>query len=188
MQNRFKIKGRGVFWLLIFFIAVWHKPILRIYFTFDYRDEIRTNCVEHHLSPVLIGAIVFVESRFNPEAISSKGARGLMQIMPSTGKWAARQMDLKNYSEQDLIDPMVNLNIGTWYLAYLKKYFNGNETKALAAYNAGHSYVEKWMDTNLWDGDLVRIENIPFPETKKYLFRINLLRKIYQYLYPELTL
>lgn len=180
------IKSRGILWLFIFFLALWHKPILRIYFTLDYYDQIQMNCQRNDLSPSLVGAIIFVESRYDPNAKSTKGALGLMQIMPTTGRWVAEQIPIKNFQDQDLMEPSRNLEIGTWYLAYLKKYFKGNETLALAAYNAGYRYVEQWRESNIWDGDLVKIENIPFPETKKYLFRINSIRKMYRYLYPDL--
>jgi len=175
-------------WLLVIFSFFLHKPILRIFFIFDYRQSIQTFSQAYGLDPHLLGAVIFVESRFDPTAKSSKGAVGLMQIMPATGEWVARQMGWESFRPEDLTDPVKNLELGCWYLAYLKKYFNGNEVAALAAYNAGHRYVQDWIDTKVWEGDLVKIEKIPFVETKKYLFQINAIRKIYRYLYPELTI
>jgi len=179
-------KNKTLYWLLLFFVFLWHKPLLKIYFVLDYREAILVYSEINDLSPVLISSIVFAESRFNSAARSSKGALGLMQIMPSTGRWVANQIPIENFSRNDLLEPEKNLKIGAWYLAYLHRYFKGNQTMALAAYNAGHGYVEKWLETRIWDGDPVKIEKIPFPETKKYLFRINLLQKIYKYLYPEI--
>ncbi len=175
-------------WLLVILSFFLHKPILRIFFIFDYQESIQTIGHTYGIDPHLLGAVIFVESRFDPAAKSKKGAVGLMQIMPTTGEWVAHQLGWKDFRLEDLVDPVKNLELGCWYLAYLKKYFNGNEVAALAAYNAGHRYVQDWIDTKVWEGDLVKIENIPFVETKKYLFQINAIRKIYRYLYPDLTL
>jgi soluble lytic murein transglycosylase len=109
-----------------------------------------------------------------------------MQVMPSTGKWVARQLEWERFSKQDLLNPEKNLAVGVWYLAYLNRYFNYNESLALASYNAGHRYVSKWLEERVWDGDLISSEKIPFQETKDYVVRINFYKKIYQYLYPDL--
>jgi soluble lytic murein transglycosylase len=177
---------RGLLLLILVFIIIWHKPILKIYFVLDYSDKIIAYSRANGINSATVSAIVFTESRFNPLACSHKGALGLMQIMPSTGEWVARQLGWKHFSKQDLLDPTKNLEVGIWYLAYLKRNFKHNEYLALASYNAGSRYVYEWLEEGTWDGNKVKIEQIPFPETKKYLIRILLLRKIYHYLYPDL--
>ncbi len=174
---------RGWFLFIIFLLVVWHKPILKIYFVLDYKDQINIYSRVHRISPSMVSAIVFVESRFNATARSHKGALGLMQIMPSTGEWVAEQMQWEKFSVSDLYVPEKNLAVGIWYLAYLKKNFNHNEYLALASYNAGFRYVSQWLKEGTWDGNKIKIEQIPFPETKKYIMRIIVLRKIYHYLY-----
>ncbi len=74
-----------------------------------------------------------VESNFKSDAISSKNARGLMQILPETGEWIAKEIGIKNYSDSMLFEPKYNIQMGTWYLTYLLKTFNGNIKLALAA-------------------------------------------------------
>lgn len=180
------MKYRGLIILLIFSIIIWHKPILRIYFVMDYADKITAFSRANGVSSATVSAIVFTESRFNAAAKSRKGALGLMQIMPSTGEWVADKLAWPKFTVEDLLDPDKNLTVGIWYLAYLKRSFNQNEYLALASYNAGLKYVLQWLDEGTWDGDKVKVEQIPFPETKKYVIRILVLRKIYRYLYPDL--
>jgi soluble lytic murein transglycosylase len=175
---------------LLFFVIliglVMHKPILKSYFILNYQPQIIAYSKNNQLNPALVSAIIFVESRFNAKAKSKKGALGLMQIMPATGKWVAGQLEWRHFSRRDLLDPQKNLEVGSWYLAYLKRYFNENESLALASYNAGHRYVSKWLADRVWNGDMVKVERIPFPETKEYVLRINYLKWIYHYLYPNL--
>jgi soluble lytic murein transglycosylase len=180
------IRYRSLLLLLFLLVLLWHKPILKIYFVLDYPDKITAYSRANGISSATISAIVFTESRFDPSARSHKGALGLMQIMPATGEWVSHQLAWKSFSNRDLLDPVKNLEVGIWYLAYLKRNFNHNEYLALASYNAGSRYVSQWLQEGTWDGNKVKIEQIPFPETKKYLIRILLLRRIYRYLYPDL--
>ena len=179
----FKIQG----WALLFlvFIILWHKPILRIFFVLEYSNQIAAYSRMNQVNPAMISAIIFVESRFNPKAKSHKGALGLMQIMPETGSWVAGKLLWKDFSERDLLDPDKNLKVGIWYLAYLKRQYNHNDYLALASYNAGSRYVSEWLAAGIWDGDKVKLDQIPFQETKKYLIRIMIFKRIYRYLYPE---
>jgi soluble lytic murein transglycosylase len=181
------VRYRGLFIILLFLVILWHKPILRIYFVLDYRDSIMAYSRSNGVNAATVSAIIFTESRFNPKACSHKGALGLMQIMPSTGEWITRQLNWPNFSKRDLFVPEKNLAIGIWYLAYLKRNFN-NEYLALASYNAGSRHVSRWLNEGIWDGNKVKVEQIPFPETKKYVLRILVLRKIYHYLYPDLSM
>ncbi|HOJ76509.1 MAG TPA: lytic transglycosylase domain-containing protein [Bacillota bacterium] len=188
MKNKKTTRNNSLVLLLIIFTVIWHKPILRIYFVLDFKEKIIAASKQKQVDPALISAIVFVESRFNPKAQSSKGALGLMQVMPQTGKWVAEKIALPDFTDHNLLNPNLNIDIGIWYFRYLIDHFNQNEALALAAYNAGMGYVERWIQSKLWDGNLVQLEKIPFPETRKYLFRIYFLKKVYRYLYPELTL
>lgn len=178
--------GRSWLWILILLTIGFHKPILKLFFVLNYQQSIVSVSRQYNIKPDVLTAVIFVESRFDPRAKSSKGAVGLMQIMPGTGEWISNQLEWEHFQVDDLLDPEKNITMGSWYLSYLTDYFKGNQTAALAAYNAGHRYVRGWIDAKVWDGDLVKIERIPFSETKRYLFQINLVTKIYRYLYPEL--
>lgn len=118
------------------------KPRLR------YQQIIARKADKYNLDPRLVSAIVSVESNFNPRAVSSKGAVGLMQLMPGT----ARQMGIT-----DLYDPEKNIEGGTRYLKYLLGRYDGDVTRALAAYNSGPTNVER---------------NIMPAETKRYIKKI----------------
>jgi len=176
-------------WILLILISSFfcHKAILRVFFVLDYQDEIIIYSKNSGINPALISALIFVESRFDPAAESHKGALGLMQVMPTTGDWIAEKLNWSLFQKIDLLDPEKNLAAGTWYLGYLKKKFEGNECLALASYNAGARYVRYWIEKGIWQGEAVNLEQIPFPETRQYLIQIMWLKKVYHYLYPELS-
>jgi len=116
---------------------------------------IRTASLHQGLDPGLVSALVYVESRYNPNARSPKGAMGLMQIMPAT---AARYGVA---SAASLLDPQVNVDVGTRYLRDLHKMFNGRTDLVLAAYNAGEGSVQRYG---------YRVP--PFLETQNYVRQI----------------
>lgn len=103
------------------------------------------------LRPELVAAVVQAESRFKPNARSGVGAVGLMQLMPRTGKW----MGARNLS-----NPAQNIQAGTKYLKYLNERFDGNETKVIAAYNAGEGNVRRFGGVP------------PFKETRNYVKKV----------------
>lgn len=100
------------------------------------------NAREHGLDPDLINGVIWVESRFQPRAKSPAGARGLMQLMPATAAALAKQMGTRGRS----YDPKFNVAAGSLYLAKLLERFDGDETLALAAYNAGAGNVAKYLE------------------------------------------
>jgi soluble lytic murein transglycosylase-like protein len=90
------------------------------------------------LDPALVGAVIQVESHFDPFAISSVGARGLMQIMPPTARWLLQRDAIpQRIRPTHLFNPVLNIELGTSYLAHLLSRFDGDLTRALIAYNAG---------------------------------------------------
>jgi hypothetical protein len=104
--------------------------------------------VRHDLDPDLINGVIWVESRFQPRAQSPAGARGLMQLMPGTAAEMAREL---GRPVARVYDPELNIEMGTRYLLHMLDRFDGDETLALAAYNAGAGNVGKWMEE---DGEL----------------------------------
>lgn len=96
----------------------------------------------HGIDPTLVNAVIWVESRFRPEAKSSAGARGLMQLMPATAAHLAKELDERRPKAHD---PEFNIRAGTYYLSRLLDRFEGDETLAIAAYNAGPGNVAKWQ-------------------------------------------
>lgn len=112
-------------------------------------EEFRPLVVEaagkHQLDPRLLAAVITVESDWDPSVVGRHGEKGLMQVLPATGAWLARQAGL---GECDLADPATSLDLGALYLSILLR-DHGTAEKALAAYNGGPSAAESWQ-TNLY--------------------------------------
>ncbi|MCL1804830.1 MAG: lytic transglycosylase domain-containing protein [Clostridiales bacterium] len=129
-------------------------------------------CVELGEELPLVLAVIQVESRFRENAVSPRGAVGLMQVMPDTAGWVAEQWGLEGYTEDKLLQREWNLTIGMTYLRYLRQQFPESLAQALAAYNAGPSRVRSWQSAGEWDGSESRLEDVPYPETKNYVRRV----------------
>ncbi len=154
----------------------------RLSYPRPYSDTVSAAAAEFGVDPLLIWAVMREESRFDPEALSSAGARGLMQITPSTQTWIAEQLgQAATPGDSFLVKP--NIRMGAWYLHFLLNYFKGDVDLALMAYNGGAASVELWeKDPMVSDrDDLLRW--IGFGETREYLERVSLSYKVYQTLY-----
>jgi peptidoglycan lytic transglycosylase len=127
-----------------------------------HEDIIRQQAAEKGVPPDLIAAVIYSESRFRDQT-SKAGARGLMQITPATAKLIEKLSGGQTFKFEDLSDPDINIRYGTFYLRYLIEKFGNNDIAALAAYNAGESNVMAWGGSNL------RLDDIPFPETRGYV-------------------
>lgn len=131
------------------------------------------------VDPLWSLAVARQESAFYPKARSDSGARGLMQLMPATARLTARNYGIAYQTTHDLYRPLVNIALGTAYLADMKRQFDGNRVYATAAYNAGPGRVKRWIDQR---GDLpldVWIETIPFKETRRYVQNVLSFRVIF---------
>ncbi len=106
------------------------------------RPIVEREAARRGLPEDLVFGVIYVESRFNPEAVSPVGARGLMQLMPGTARYLARMLDRSRY---DLFDPAFNIEAGCLLLNRLLQEWSGDETLALAAYNAGSLNVKRWL-------------------------------------------
>ncbi len=133
-----------------------------------YADEINTASAEFGLDPALVRSVVWAESKFDRNAVSDKGARGLMQLMPNTYLECARALGIEGYRTSDPFDPVSNLRCGCYYLSYLLDKFAGDERAALYAYNAGEANAKKFLD-----GEPV------FEETAGYVKDVALAKKVY---------
>ena len=138
------VVGAGA--VLIFAVSPADRPafIDRIEYPLDYGDIVRAEAARNRLDAALVAAVIYEESRFRPHALSNVGAMGLMQLQPATAETIARRTGGTDFRVSDLYDPGVNIRYGTWYLRQLiDKY--GDERLALAAYNAGESRVDSWL-------------------------------------------
>jgi soluble lytic murein transglycosylase len=133
-----------------------------------HEDIIRQQASEKGLDPALVAAVIYEESRFRDQT-SHAGARGLMQITPDTADFIAQDSGGTAFTQADLATPQINISYGTYYLRYLLRQYDGNETLAVAAYNAGETNVNRWIeDAGGLDG-FDASEDIPFPETRHYV-------------------
>jgi soluble lytic murein transglycosylase len=137
-----------------------------------HEDIIRQQASEKDVPADLIAAVIYSESRFRDQT-SHAGARGLMQITPSTARVIESLSGGQTFEFKDLADPDINIRYGTFYLHYLLQKFGDNEVAALAAYNAGETNVSAWGGSNL------ELDDIPFPETRNYVE--NVLEKRVEY-------
>lgn len=124
----------------------------------------------------VIYAIIKTESNFDPNATSSKGAKGLMQLMPNTYEWACGKANIP-YDESKVTDPETNIHCGVYYLSYCYEQFSVWQT-VYAAYNAGHGQVRSWLDDEeiSKNGHLI---DIPFDETASYVEKVSKTREKY---------
>ena len=151
-----------------------------------YASYVRQYAYEFNVPESIIYAVIKVESGFDPNAESSVGARGLMQMMPSTFEELTSDAYLgDNLSADELYDPEVSIKYGTYYLSYLHSYFDGNWDNAIAAYNGGMGNVSKWLaDPQYSDGE-GNLTSIPFEETRNYVSKVNKEIESYKKLYYE---
>jgi soluble lytic murein transglycosylase len=142
---------------------------LRARYPLAYEQIIRTHAANHDLDPALVAAVVYSESRFDPNAESAAGAIGLMQLLPDTAKGIALRTGGGRFVVADLRDPEINVRYGTWYLAHMRERY-GTMRLVLAAYHAGQGNVDHWRDEGL---------GIVFPETRDYVAEVERLRRVY---------
>ena len=142
---------------------------LRARYPLEYEHMIRVHAGNHDLDPALLAAVVYVESRFDPNATSAAGAIGLMQLLPDTAKGIALRTGGDRFVVADLRNPEINIRYGSWYLAHLLEQYE-DMSVALAAYHAGPGNVDHWREEGL---------GIPFSETRDYVSEVDRLRAVY---------
>jgi soluble lytic murein transglycosylase len=150
----------------------------------SHEDIIRQQAAKKHLDPALLAAMIYQESKFQ-DRTSSAGAKGLMQILPSTAQFIAKKSGGTAFELRDLGTPQINIAYGSWYLRYLIQRYNGNETLAVAAYNAGANNVDTWVRRAGGVGSFDPQADIPFPETRGYVASVMEHRKLYREKYAH---
>ncbi len=163
--------------------GLWSASLLRAVYPFAYEDIIVAESEEQEIDPYLVAAIVRQESAFEADAVSRAGARGLLQLMPETGKWWAGRLGMRDYRPDLLFHPETNLHMGTAYYADLTRRY-GDIQLSLIAYNAGPTRARRWRERPEFtiDPELFA-ERIPFSETRDYVRNVQTHYKIYSHLY-----
>ena len=150
----------------------------------DFASYVKTYSSEYNIPEYIIFAVIETESGFDKNAESNAGARGLMQMTPSTFKWLTGPEHLGEKLDVDkLYEPEVAIKYGTYYLNYLYKKFDYNWDNTFAAYNAGEGNVAKWLKDEQYSDENGNLINIPFGETDRYVKKVNDNIKTYKKLY-----
>jgi soluble lytic murein transglycosylase len=157
--------------------GVWH-----ILFPLRFEEDLRRQAEAQGLDPALVAGLILQESSFDPDAVSRAGARGLMQIMPATGRGIARRKGV-TFRTSNLHDPRTSLDFGTSYLRQISDRFDGAVEKVLAGYNAGPHRVDTWTALRPGMEEEEFIETIPFTETRFYVRYVLANREMYRRLY-----
>jgi soluble lytic murein transglycosylase len=161
------------------------KAVQEISLPLRHDDIIRQQAQDKSLDPSLIAGVIYVESRFRDQT-SHVGAKGLMQIMPSTADYIAHKSGGTKFEQGDLATPQINIAYGSWYLRYLLEHYHGNTILALAAYNAGEGKVDEWWRSASDRGERFRVaDHIPFPETREYVGKVLSARRAYRREYAK---
>ena len=175
-------RRRVVPWLICLALLLLALPLLlrapdavqRFLHPLRYEAEIRAAAVEQGLEPAFVAGVIYTESRFEPDAESSQGAYGLMQVLPETAAFISERSGITG----DYRDPETNIRMGAWYLNYLHGRYDEDETLVLAAYNSGEGQVDSWLA----EGHRIP-EEIPFEETRNYVTSVTEARDTYAELY-----
>jgi soluble lytic murein transglycosylase len=136
-----------------------------------YRDLASEYAQENGLDEAWVYGLMRQESRFMDYARSGVGAQGLMQIMPATAKWIARQLGLGKRAHNNVGKPETNIRFGTFYLKHIFDSLGQSPVLATAAYNAGPGRARKWQAEVPLEG-AIYVENIPFSETRDYVKKV----------------
>jgi soluble lytic murein transglycosylase len=147
----------------------------RVRYPLRYEQIVVGHAENYRLEPQLLAAVIYQESKFDADAVSDSGAVGLMQLLPATAQGIADRTGGSGWHERDLLDPELNIRYGSWYLRHLLDKYD-DESLALAAYNAGQTNVDRWRAQGV---------GIRFPETRRYVERVEKLKEIYARAYAS---
>lgn len=156
--------------VLIILISSSKEQMMKITYKKEYTEYVSKYSEEYNVEEDLIYAIIKAESNFDPNAQSNKDAQGLMQLMYSTAEEIADKINI-SLTEDNILDPEININLGTNYISSLLNKYDCVEI-ALAAYNAGSGNVDKWIENGVIQSDGSDIENIPYKETNTYVRKV----------------
>ena len=164
-----------------------NRRLLRILYPFPYRTLITEEARGRDLDPFIAAALIRQESMFESRITSHVGARGLMQIMPATGRGLADSAGIEPWDAELLYHPEINVHLGTYYLARHSASYDGALPAIFSAYNAGAHRVEWWKEWPEYGRDDLFTERIPFAETRGYVRILTRNHALYRGLYGETT-
>ncbi len=170
--------------LLVFSVFALYKvrtDVERVMFPRTYREVVEEQAGAFELEESLVYAVIKAESNFDPDAQSSVGAMGLMQMMPNTFIWMQSLLG-ETYEENALYEPEVSVRFGCALLRLLLDEY-GDLTAALSAYNAGMGNVTSWLSDTAYSLDGKTLNTIPFSETRMYVQKVLRYKENYENIY-----
>ncbi len=177
-RRRFAAAALGVLLIVGVCLGVgWFRQQREIHefdaYPLRYTAEVEAAAGEFDLEPAYLYAVILAESSFHPDAVSSVGALGLMQVMPDTGEWIAGKLNLsESYSVDMLTDPALNVRFGSWYLRFLLDRYGGDKRCASAAYHAGQGTVDAWLANPSLSPDGHTLSAIAYDSTDHYVNKV----------------
>jgi soluble lytic murein transglycosylase len=162
--------------------GVWTESVLRAVYPLAFTEIIDAEASSRELDPFLVAAIARQESAFDPDVVSRAGARGLLQLMPATGRWWAGRLGIRDYSNDLLFHPETNVHLGTAYFADLQRRY-GELQISLVAYNAGPTRARRWRQRPEYADPELFAERIPLSETRSYVRNVQSHYRIYRQIY-----
>ncbi|MSV34189.1 MAG: tetratricopeptide repeat protein [Bryobacterales bacterium] len=161
------------------------REFWKLAFPLPYRADMERFAKDNNLDVYLLAALARQESEFNPQAVSVANARGLTQILPSTGRELSRRLGIRAYSTARLFQPRVNLQLGSYYLRSVADSLEGRWEAALAAYNAGLSRAKTWSTWGEFREPAEFVETVPFSQTHDYIQIVLRNADIYRRIYSN---
>ncbi len=151
----------------------------------DYSEYVEKYCAEYEVEPSFAYAFIKSESNFDKNAESRAGAKGLMQLTDETFAFLSKELTGASLDPEKITDPEQNLRIGIYYISYLSEKFEGDKTLIIAAYNAGPSRVNQWLNDEKYSPDGKKIQKFPFKETENHIKKVLEAEKKYKELYER---
>ncbi|MBS1815962.1 MAG: transglycosylase SLT domain-containing protein [Acidobacteria bacterium] len=176
------MKKSGVSFLSMDIDDIPHK-YWELLFPRPFWDQIKASSAAQGLDPYMVAALIRQETEFNPGAVSRANAMGLMQLLPSSGKAEAKRLGIKGFHTQMLLNPSINIQLGTSYLKRAIDRFNEQPVYVYAAYNAGDTPVRAWMAANDYRDIAEFVDSIPYSETREYVQALIRNRELYRQIY-----
>lgn len=156
----------------------------RFWYPMEHVHAITAEAAATGVEPDLIAAVIYQESKYTENARSTRGAVGLMQVLPETADWIHRQRGAPAAGPDRLAEPEVNIAYGTWYLRYLLDKYRSQDL-ALAAYNGGETNLRLWIATARRNGHALTLADIPFSETRNFVGAVRDARSVYRRAWAE---
>jgi hypothetical protein len=166
-------------------LEVGEHPLWELAYPRPYWSQLKSFANQAGIDPYFALAIMREESHFDPQALSSSKAMGLMQLMPATAKFVARKKKIKLKEKSEIFNPELNTRLGTLYLGSLADRFKSELIYTAGSYNAGPHNMQKWIKR--WPGKSIDafVEQIPFSETRKYVKRVYRSYRLYKQIYSS---